>query len=722
MKNRKIEVFWFIGFSVTVHIMIPSFLFAQTSIPNSLHAAKLDSEIKIDGFLDEPAWMAAEKISNFTQRELIEGNPVSEKTAFSILYDENNLYFGVWAFDSEADKITAQEMKRDFGWGSDDNFMIILSTHNDRRNGYLFVINPNGAFADVLITDEGNGSNKDWNCVWEVRTKILPEGWFAEGKIPFSSLKFPKAREQTWALNLERNIRRKKEQVLWQGWSRNYSLTKISQAGELVGLENIVSKKLYEIKPFVSGGIAKQPGSKLDRIGKIGGDFNYLLTSNMKLNLTINTDFSQVESDRAQINLSRFSISYPEKREFFLEGQNLFEMDVGSNARTFYTRQIGIHNGEAVPILGGVKVIGKVNKTNIGLLSIQADKKGELATTNYSVIRLKQDILSQSNIGMILTSKNNSQHYNYVYGIDANYNTSKLLGNKNLELGGVLSQSFTKDETNVDNYSYSMYLSYPNDKVEYDLSVETIKKDYNPEVGFLRRKNYTKYYTELQFNPRPSFLPWIKQMEIKPIDLNYYVTEDTKQIESIFWEWRPIGFQTKSGDFVEFNINRVFDRLDEPYEIIEEVVISRGDYWYNQYELQVESFGGRKLTVDLGYNWGEYYTGTRKEIGLDIGWNLNKHLNISGDWQRNGIELADAAFVTHEVGSRIEYEFNSSVYASMFGQWNNEDDEVVLNYRINWIPGSGSYFYFVVNQEFLSESGSFKLKNTTALTKLIWLF
>jgi len=305
------------------------------------------------------------------------------------------------------------------------------------------VINPNGAFAEVLITDEGSGVNEDWNCVWHIKTKITDEGWFAEIAIPFSSLKFSNQSEQIWGINLERNIRRKNEQVLWQGWSRDYSLKKISQAGKLIGLKDIAGKKLYKIKPYITGGFEKETDEKLKYVKRIGGDFNYLVSPTMKLNFTLNTDFSQVESDKVQINLSRFSISYPEKRDFFLEGKDIFEFNVGSNSETFYTRRIGIHERKEVPIIGGARLTGKANKTNIGLLSIQTAQKDTLPTTNYSVIRLKQDVLGQSNIGMIVTAKNSNEHYNYVYGMDANYVTSRIFGDKNLKVGGAISQSIT---------------------------------------------------------------------------------------------------------------------------------------------------------------------------------------------------------------------------------------------------------------------------------------
>jgi len=280
----------------------------------------------------------------------------------------------------------------------------------------------------------------------------------------------------------------------------------------------------------------------------LGGDINYLISPKMKLNITINTDFSQVESDRYEVNLTRFSLFYPEKRDFFLEGKNLFEFNLGHDAQVFYSRSIGLHNQKEVPIIGGLRLVGKAGKTNLGLMSIQTVSRDTLPTTNFSVMRMKQDIFEQSNIGLIITSRIDAGHYNYVYGLDAHYSTSEFLGDKNLEMGTAFSQSFTENQSDKNNIGYKAYLSYPNDFAEFDLYVFTINKNFNPEIGFLRRKNYRLYYSELQFNPRPSFLPLVKNLEIKPFELEYYFTDQTNELESIEVEFRPLGFELKSGD------------------------------------------------------------------------------------------------------------------------------------------------------------------------------
>ena len=406
---------------------------AQSSQPNELHALKISDKLKLDGKLTESFWQQVTRISNFTQRELNEGEPASERTEVATVYTDRSLYLGIWCYDGESGKIVAREMKRDFySWG-EDNFEIIIDTYHDQRNGYHFVINPNGARRDELITDEGRGRNDDWNGVWDVRTSITPKGWFAEMEIPFSTLKFSDARQQIWGINFERNISRKHEQVLWQGWSRNYYLEQVSHAGMLTGLQNISSGHLVELKPYLTAGVAKQQNESINNVLRYGGDLDYLVTSNLKLNVTAHTDFAQVESDQAIVNLTRFAVYYPEKREFFLEGRDAFKFASSKGMPTvFYSRQIGIKNGERVPLIGGVRLIGKTGATNVGAISIQTAKQGDEPSTNYSVLRLKQDVAGQSNIGMILTAKNSADVNNFVYGVDANYVTSHLFGDKNL--------------------------------------------------------------------------------------------------------------------------------------------------------------------------------------------------------------------------------------------------------------------------------------------------
>lgn len=715
MKQNKI---------IILILLLSNHLIGQHSNPETLEAIYCNESIKLDGKLNESCWLNATFIENFTQREQNEGAPATEKTRIAVVYNDNEIYFGIWCFDSEPDKISAQKMARDFFWGSDDNVEIMISTFNDNRNGYLFVTNPNGALADVWVGDEGKDFNKDWNGVWDVAVERNEKGWFVEMVIPFSTLKFKKDRTQIWGINFERNIRRKKEQLLWQGWSRLYDVEKISQGGKLLGIKNIKQGKKIEFLPYILGGFEFSE-SQTSSTSKIGGEVNFDITPTLKLGVTVNTDFAQVESDRQQINLSRFSIFYPEKRQFFLEGKNYYDMDVG-RVNLFYSRRIGIEESNEVPIIGGMRFFGKLNKTSIGIMSIQTYAKDNIASTNYSVIKVKQDIFKQSSIGIISTQKYSNNHYNRVFGTNFTYSSSDIFGGKNLIVGGAIAVSDTKnigeaEDLNADNLSYNVFLNYPNDVIEFDLGFTSVQSGFNPEMGYARRNNYQMFNTELQFNPRFKKLPFFRNLIFKPIDLKYYINEKTKEIETIDYEWRPIGFVTKSGESFEFNVQHIFDKPTEDFELIDDIYIPAGEYWNNRVEVQFETFRGRKIVGEINTNIGEFYTGDRQELELSTSFNFNKHLNVSLDWQRNYIQISQQSFITDELGGRVDYAFNPKLETSVFAQWNNEDDNLLVNYRMNWIPKIGSYFYFVVNQEFDTNHG-IKLKRTTILGKLIWRF
>ena len=696
---------------------------AQVSYPNEILAFRIDTKIDIDGKLDEPEWKLAKAISNFTQRELEFGKPVSEKTKVAILYNRENLYIGVWCYDKNPDQIIARKMRRDFRWGGDDNFEIIIDTYHNHRDGYLFVTNPNGARADALIQDNGKYSNKSWDGVWDVRARITEEGWFAEFEIPFSTLKFSQKEEQVWGINFERNIRRKREQVMWQGWSRDSELEQVSRAGILKGLQGLQSVNLLELKPYVLGGWQNIRGTGGETTLNAGGDVNYLFTPTIKFNLTINTDFAQVESDLTRINLSRFSLYYPEKREFFLESKDYFDFGMGRRIQPFYSRRIGISPARhEIPIIAGARVLGKQGKTTLGAMSIQTAAKDSIPTTNFTVLRWRQDVGQQSGIGLIGVSKLEKGRQNEVIGGDFIYSTDKFMGDKNFRLGGAAAFSYTSDVGNKTGNAQRVFVSLPNDFIEFDMAWERSQKDFNPEVGFLRRENYQLLYTELQFNPRPKFLPFMRQVVFKPLDIDYFFDDQTGQLISFGSEFRPLGFSTKSGEFFEFNIQRNAENLTAPFEIHDGVIIPKGEYWFTRYEIQLHTFSGRPLFGFGEINWGEFYKGHRMRIEFFLVYRLSKYLSLSASANRNDINLPEGAFTTEEYNGRLEYAFNPNLFGSFFGQWNSDDREILFNFRLNWIPKPGADLYFVINQSFDTLSSRWKSTNTTILSKLVWRF
>lgn len=713
----------------TLTLLLLNTAYSQSSKPDVLQAYRTTGHVKVDGNLSEPDWRHAMHISNFTQRELDEGQPATERTEVSVLYDQENLYIGVWCYDSEPDKLVAQRMKRDFDYDTEDNFEIIIDTYHDRRNGYLFVTNPNGARFDALVQDNGNQKNESWDGVWNVKTHITREGWFAEFEIPFSTLKFSTGKEQVWGINFERNIRRKREQVLWQGWSRDSELEQVARAGTLVGIQGVNSVTLVELKPYGLAGMEYESELGNNEVGHVGGDLNYLITSTMKLNLTINTDFAQVESDRLQVNLTRFSLFYPEKREFFLEGQNYFTFNMGHGIRPFYSRRIGLApDRSTIPILGGARLLGKTGKTTLGGMSIQTARKDTLShaqpipSTNYTVLRWKQDIWQQSSIGIIGVGKSEPQRQNAVYGADFLYSTSTLWGDKTLSVGGAVVQSYTSDRSNKTGLAHRVFLDFPNDKVDFSAIWDRSEADFNPETGFLRRENYQMFNMDLRIKPRPGFLSGFQQLVFKPFDFNYFIDDQTHQLQSLWSEFRPLGFTTKSGEFFEANIQRRAENLIEDFEIHDGVVIPRGEYWFSRYELQFATFEGRRVSGFLFYQWGDFYNGRRSEWSLRSVLQINKHINIRSDITRNFIDLPAGSFTVDEIGGRMDLAINPDLFGSLFAQWNNDENRILLNFRVNWIPTPGTNFYFVVNETLNTGESRWRTANTTVLTKLIWRF
>ncbi len=707
--------------AVLILLALPLGAAAQTSEPSLLRAVRLTGSIRLDGLPEEPAWQAAPRITNFTQRELTEGAPVTERTEVAILYDEDAFYIAFWGYDREPDRIVASRMERDFSWGSDDCFEVIIDTYADHRTGYLFVTNPNGARADALVTDNGRRSNRDWDGVWNVHARTTAEGWFAEFRIPFSTLKFPDAPEQTWGINFERNIRRKREQALWQGWSRNYNLEQVSQAGTLEGIAGVSSGHLIDVRPHLIGGLDHTQGEPQERVADIGVSASYLLTPTFKLNVTVNPDFAQVESDRLQVNLSRFSITYPELREFFLEGQEFFDFSLGGNIQPFYSRRIGIAPDRTeIPILGGVRLLGKQGGTTVGGLVMRTARKGSEPATDYTVVRLKQDLLEESSVGLLLTGRNVPGGLDLTWGADFRLATSSLFGEQNLEASGAVAGTRNQVAGGSDGSAARLAVSYPNDRVEFDASWERATAGFEPGVGFLRREAYQKYYTELQFNPRPSFLPWIQQAEIKPLDVNYYRDDRTGEMQSLAFEYRPLGLTTRSGEALEFNIQREAERLVEPFEILEGSEIPAGTYWFSGYELAVETFSGRPVSADVGVSWGDFYSGQRTEWSFELSWRLSRFLRLSADWQQNRITFGEDHPRVDELGGRADFAFSPNLFGAVGAQWNNEDDEAILNLRINWIPQPGSDFYLVVNQEAETAPARWSPRRTALLSKIVW--
>lgn len=699
------------------------FLNAQHSRPDTINATFLKEKIRFDGNLTEQIWQETQHISNFTQRELNFGKPVSDKTEVALVYDKDALYIGVWCYQNPK-SITAKNMGVDFDVESDDNFRIVISPFNDNRGGYFFAINPNGARSDILIAGNEEG-NEDWNGVWDAKTTINSEGWFAEIYIPFSTLQFKNDNNFNWAINFERDIVSKNEQALWQGWTRDNSIFAVVNAGRITGLKNISYSKLFEFKPYTLSGVQYNRDAKNDYPLKFGGDLNVNITPSLKLNLTSFTDFAQVESDRIPVNLSRYSVYYPEKRAYFLEGYDKFRFYLGDRNTVFYTRTLGTENEQTVPIIGAVRLFGKIEKHSIGFVNLEEGKTDDISATNNTVLRYKYDIGEQSYIGGIFTNKINNTVSNQVIGIDASYQTSHFLKDKNLTLSANFSTSGENFKISNNALTYRLFADYPNDLIDNYMSIASMQEGFNPELGYIRRTNYRSYSWYFRLTPRIFTKYGIKKMIFKPWGFTFYQTLNTGEPESFWNETRPLGAIFKSGERFEINFKQFFDRLDEGFELTEDITIPEGRYWMFRNEIQFGTKQARRVWIGLFYNWGGFYTGKIRTFEGETGLNINKHFNINAGYTFNKVILPEGSVNTNEVAAYINYAFNTRLNLSFFGQWNSLENVMLYNFRLHWIPKIGSDIYIVFNTNYdepIKQTELLKPETSAGILKLVWRF
>lgn len=682
------------------------------------HAVRVKSGPVIDGYLNDDVWKQAIPITDFTQQEPIAGAKPSLQTEVRIIYDDENLYVGVMCYDNEPDKIIARALKWDGFISADDNVKLIFDTFDDDRTAYWFGTNPLGSHNDALLTGfEMKDLNDDWNGIWDVACRILDNGWSAEFVFPFSTFKFYDKEKQTWGFNFLRDIRRKNEEVLWTSIGQNLGLLKIAEAGDLIGIENIKRGNPMYLKPYLTAGAQFTNGDK-SFVHEPGFDVKYGITETLSLDATINTDFAQVESDRARINLSRFPLFFPEKRDFFLEGMKLFDFNFGDNNSLFYSRKIGLSNGERIPIIAGAKLVGRLGNFEIGAINMQTASKGSEPTTNYSTARVKYDLFGSSSVGFLLTNKVSDAEYNRAFGTDLHFSFNDFLGDKNLIIHAAVAKSDQKDGAK-NSWAGKFFVDYPNDLIDQYVGYNFIQSNFNPEMGFIRRRGYQQFIYNLDVTPRVNW-NGIKKILFEAVQSSLYYDKDGI-LQSAVIATSPLGFLLDSGDDFGFTIMRLFDKPNEDFGIFDStVIIKAGSYWYTNYGFYAESSPARIVYGSIQFNGGNFYNGTSKTLSLSGTLTVNKNLDLEGDYLFNNIHLGDKSFNTNEVGGRINYYFSTRVASSIFAQWNNEQNEININYRVNWKPKIGSDFYLVINH-LLSTAEKIRSKDFAILAKFVWM-
>lgn len=704
----------------------------------NMEAVQINKAPVIDGKLDDPVWQTVEFQNNFFQREPKEGEPATEKTEVAIIYDKKNLYIGARCFDSEPEKIIATEMRRDAFLYKDDYFSIIFDTFHDFRNAFYFTTNPFGLRRDGTVSDEGKIQNSNWDGVWSCKTSIDNRGWFVEMAIPWQTLRFKEGGKTVWGANFVRRIQRKNEDDYWRliprdaGWFGRF---RMSEAGKIYGFENLKMGGTFELKPFVTGGMQHDlfTDYKTDRTGDAGMDMKINLSSTLTADLTYNTDFAQVEADQERINLTRFSLFFPEKRDFFLEGAETFTFgqtgghsfrpDAGA-IQLFYSRRIGLESGRFVPIIGGGRLNGKVGKYTLGVLSLQTEKTsidGDDPTivpnTNFSVFRLKRNLFSRSSAGIMLLNKRQSDgSYNRSFGFDSNFPVSNRF-TLFLNSAGTLSSG----ETNHNNFAGNTGFNYESDLWKFSANLLDIQKDFNPEMGFIRRTDIRRTQAKASYSPRPSFSKAIRQFEFG-LNGEYQTNHQNFMLNRRINGEFSIRFENSSR--LGINLTSEYDYLDYNWEVRDGFIIPIRGYTNNEVRIRYNTNRSHAVSVRMNLNVGEYYTGNR--VGGTISTDILafKRLTANIMFNYNKVSLPEGHFNTVATSARIIYSFNPDFYIKAYLQY--YDDKLLLGgkaryseniiLRYHYRPGSD--FYLVLNQENLFGHGEDILNNRTIMAKM----
>jgi hypothetical protein len=673
-----------------------------------IHILSLSDPIKIDGRLDEPAWSQAEPATDFRQESPTEGAPASEKTEVRVLYDAKNIYIGIRAFDSEPTKINARDLVRDSTFATDDRIEVILDTYHDQRNGFRFAVNPLGTQQDALITDEGKDINLSWDGSWISAGRIDSEGYVVEIEIPLTTLRFTEGID-TWGFNVSRVIRRKNEENLWSSWQRSFGLERVSQAGELVGVGEIKRRRLYEIKPYGTSGwrqgvpLVGKPGFDAGLNGKAGLEVAKIgITPSLTAEFTVNPDFGQAEVDNQVINLTRFSVFFPEKRDFFLENSGIFLFGREEENQAFFTRRIGLtDDGAPVPIDYGAKVTGRIGPYNVGFLQVQTRKLGEASTglgiprDQFTILRVKRDVLKRSYIGGIFVNRQGATSsggnaYNRVAGIDSEFNLTDHYKATAFWMGSITPGVHSS-------YGSSRLQSiYENSLYRFITVYEDVGSNFNPEVGFIERNGIHQYFGQFAYKPRPKFIPHVQQMEFET-QIEYYTDRHNKLVtRQTELSWDTI-FKNSSELFFR-PIEAVNDVLTEPFEIRPGIKIPVGTYQFNRPILQFTSDLSKKIIYTGREKWGKFYTGTRDETSGGIQWRPNPHLLLDFSESYNKVHLREGDFSTSLFTGRFNYNFSRKLLTSALVQLNSAARLSLINVRLRYIYRPNSDFFIIYNQ------------------------
>jgi hypothetical protein len=688
----------------------------------TVRAIRLSAPLRLDGRLDEDVYTASPSIDAFVQTLPVENGTPTERTEAWVMFDGSAIYVAGRMWDSAPpDQWTANEVRRDTNQlRQNDNFGVVLDTFLDRRNGYMFYTNPLGALADYQFTDEGN-PNADWNPVWDVRTGRFEGGWTVEMAIPFKSLRYRSGADQTWGLQIRRSIRRKNEfsyltpLPLSSGGSQGFF--RVSAAANLTGLDLPPAGRNLEIKPY---GISRLTTDRLaapaiddDLDGDFGVDAKYGISANLTADVTYNTDFAQVEVDEQEVNLTRFSLFFPEKREFFLEGRGVFDFgrggsgvgggggggsSAGSNVvpTVFYSRRIGLNANRVIPIDVGGRVTGKVGDFGIGVLNIQGGDEPVSGTqsTNFSVIRVKRDILRRSSVGAIFTNRSRSNvadGSNQAYGVDSSFSFYE-----NLNFGAYLARTNTPG-LRGDDLSYQGRFNYAGDRYGAQAEYLHVGDNFNPEIGFVRRDDFRRGLSSLRFSPRPRSIDWIRQVTWEAT--LEYIENGAGVLESRQQSGR-FNVELETSDQFSVEATRNYERLLEPFRVSRTVTIPDGAYDFSDVQLRYALGQQRRVSGAMTLQRGNFYDGTITAVGFSgARVSVTDHWSVEPNVSVNRVELPHGSFTTQVLRARSDYGFNPRMFVSALLQYASADRLFSSNLRFRWEYTAGSELFVVYTDE-----------------------
>ena len=689
--------------------------------PDHVRAVHFEKAPIIDGIVADDIWESCHPITGFTQREPRNGEPFSEKTEVLLGYDASNLYIAFRCY-GDPGLITAKELARDVSLGYDDRVQVILDTYHDKRNAYWFQVGPRGSIGDAIVSENGAEFNKAWDGLWTGKASIHELGWDVEMAIPFKTLGFKKG-NSTWGLKLIRYYMRNEETGYWPVANLNAHKFQVSDAGIVEGLEGITQGVGLDLVPYaLAGADYENESAKTDPLLNAGLEAYYNITSNLKAAITLNTDFAQTEVDEQQINLTRFNLFYPEKRDFFLDGANYFNFGINDKRLIpFFSRRIGLDStGNPIPVQYGGKITGQTGRWNIGAMYMK-DKRAEWDHSHFMVSRITRNFGEQSQAGLISTYGNALQDVqNYLLGMDVRLATSKFRGDKNvaLSLYGMKSSTMFENESlrgEGRELAWGIEFVYPNDLLNMKIGHMEIQENFVAGAGFVPRPGVRQSYGEVMLGPRPG--KWGIMQVQTGLGLDY-ISDFQGKMLTRQWHINPAALRFFSGDKIGYSLSPTYEFLDGAFEIYEGYVIPEGGHNFLYHTFSLQSAPRRQIWGQADFRTGGFFNGSRNEIKLKAGYKVVVPLFIGGELVRNDISLDEGSFVATVYRVNLNILFSPDITLYNFIQYDSKSNKMGWQSRFQWILKPGREIFLVWNSIASDPYERFQLEEAGAKVKI----